>query len=44
MAKTLGPAEVLRTTLMSLGDKVQLALIYGSVAKRRDTAHSDAIY
>ncbi len=41
VAKTLGPAEILRGTLASLGDKVRLALVYGSVAKRRDTAHSD---
>lgn len=39
--KTLGPAEVLRTALQALGDKVRLALIYGSVAKRSDTALSD---
>ena len=41
VAKTLGPAEVLRGTLASLGDKVRLALVYGSVAKHSDTAHSD---
>ena len=41
VVKTLGPAEVLRGALTSLGDKVQLALLYGSVAKRSDTAHSD---
>ena len=44
VAKTFGPAEVLRGTLASLGDKVRLALVYGSVAKRRDTAHSASIY
>lgn len=41
VVKTLGPAEVLRAALTSLGDKVRLALLYGSVAKRSDTAHSD---
>jgi len=41
VVKTLGPAEVLRGALTSLGDKVRLALVYGSVAKRSDTAHSD---
>ncbi len=41
VAKTLGPAEVLRGTLVPLGDEVRLALVYGSVAKRSDTAHSD---
>jgi predicted nucleotidyltransferase len=41
VTKTLGPAEVLRTALLPLGDQVRLALVYGSVAKRSDTAHSD---
>lgn len=39
--KTLGPAEVLRDALAPLGDAVRLALVYGSVAKGSDTAHSD---
>ena len=39
--KTLGPAEVLRAALRPLGDAVRLALVYGSVAKGSDTAHSD---
>lgn len=41
VTKTLGPAEVLRAALMPLGGKLRLALIYGSVAKSSDTAHSD---
>lgn len=41
VTKTLGPAEVLRAALVPLGDAVRLALVYGSVAKRSDTAHSD---
>jgi predicted nucleotidyltransferase len=41
VTKTLGPAEVLRAALIPLGDQVRLALVYGSVAKRSDTAHSD---
>ncbi|MEK7322170.1 MAG: transcriptional regulator [Pseudomonadota bacterium] len=41
VVKTLGPAELLRAVLTALGDKVQLALVYGSVAKRSDTARSD---
>lgn len=41
VAKTLGVVEVLRTTLAPLTDKLRLALVYGSVAKSRDTAHSD---
>jgi predicted nucleotidyltransferase len=39
--KVLGPAEVLRAALLPLGEQVRLALVYGSVAKRNDTAHSD---
>lgn len=41
VTKTLGPAEVLRAALVSLGEAVRLALVYGSVAKGNDTAHSD---
>jgi predicted nucleotidyltransferase len=41
VAKTLGPAELLRAALAPLTRKVQLALLYGSVAKGRDTARSD---
>lgn len=41
VTKTLGPAEALRAALLPLGDKVRLALVYGSVAKHSDTAHSD---
>lgn len=41
VTKTLGPAEVLRAALVPFGDAVRLALVYGSVAKRSDTAHSD---
>lgn len=41
VTKTLGPAEVLRAALVPLGDQVRLALVYGSVAKGSDTAHSD---
>jgi predicted nucleotidyltransferase len=41
VVKTLGPAEVIRATLMPLGNKIRLALVYGSVAKHGDTAHSD---
>ncbi len=39
--KTLGPAQVLRDALAPLVDGIQLALLYGSVAARRDTALSD---
>ena len=41
VTKTLGLAEVLRGALVPLGETVRLALVYGSVAKRSDTAHSD---
>lgn len=41
VTKTLGPAEVLRAALVPLGETVRLALVYGSVAKRSDTAQSD---
>lgn len=41
VTKTLGPAEILRAALVPLGDAVRLALVYGSVAKGNDTAHSD---
>lgn len=41
VTKTLGAAEVLRAALAPLGDAVRLALLYGSVAKGSDTAHSD---
>ncbi len=41
VVKTLGPAEVVRTALAPLTDRICLALVYGSVAKRSDTATSD---
>jgi predicted nucleotidyltransferase len=39
--KVLGPADTLRVALAPLAGKVQLALLYGSIASRRDTAYSD---
>lgn len=41
VAKMLGPADILRTALAPFVRDVQLALLYGSVAKHRDTAMSD---
>lgn len=41
VAKLLGPADVLRQALAPIAVQLQLALLYGSVAARRDTAHSD---
>jgi predicted nucleotidyltransferase len=39
--KTVGLQEPVRAALEPLADKVSLALIYGSIAKRSDTAASD---
>lgn len=41
VSKALGPAEALRAALLPLGESIRLALVYGSVAKRSDTASSD---
>lgn len=41
VAKMLGPADILRVALAPIAERVPLALLYGSVATRRDTAHSD---
>jgi len=39
--KTAGVPDQLRTALGPLGSRIQLALLYGSVAKETDTAASD---
>jgi len=39
--KTVGAAEPLRQALLPLADRIQLAILYGSVAKAGDTATSD---
>ncbi|MGK7296279.1 MAG: nucleotidyltransferase domain-containing protein [Candidatus Wenzhouxiangella sp. M2_3B_020] len=39
--KLFGPAEVVRKALESLRDRIELALVYGSVAKGTDRADSD---
>lgn len=39
--KTIGLQESIRAALEPLAEKISLALIYGSVAKRSDTAASD---
>jgi predicted nucleotidyltransferase len=39
--KTVGLAEPLRTALAPFASKIAAAFVYGSVAKRSDTAHSD---
>lgn len=41
VTKTLGPAETLREALTPLAGQLQLALMYGSAAAGRNTAHSD---
>lgn len=39
--KTVGLAEPLRAALTPLADKIQAAFVFGSVAKKQDTATSD---
>lgn len=39
--KTLGPAPCIQTALDCLGDDIELALLYGSVARNTDHAGSD---
>lgn len=39
--KTVGAAEPLKAALAPLASQVQLALVYGSIAKSRETASSD---
>jgi predicted nucleotidyltransferase len=39
--KTVGVVEPLRSALASLAEHVELAIVFGSVAKRTDTAFSD---
>ncbi len=41
MQKTVGLAEPLRKALEPLSEKIRFAFVYGSVAKRKDTASSD---
>lgn len=41
VVKTFGVADVLKAALLPVADKIQLAFIYGSVAKGSDTAESD---
>jgi len=39
--KTFGIADVIREALLPLSDQIDLAFIYGSIAKKEDTASSD---
>jgi len=39
--KTMGLADLLRTALKPLAAQIDVAFVYGSVARQQDTAHSD---
>ena len=39
--KTVGLADPIRHALQAMSDKIQAAFVYGSVAKKTDTANSD---
>lgn len=39
--KTMGLADVLRNALAPLAQHIDVAFVYGSVARQQDTAHSD---
>lgn len=39
--KTMGLADVLRAALVPLAAQMDMAFVYGSVARQQDTAHSD---
>jgi len=39
--KTFGLADVLRSALLAHSNDIAVAFVYGSVAKRKDSAHSD---
>lgn len=41
VAKTLGPAQVVKDALRAIDNEIDVALIYGSVAKNTDRADSD---
>jgi hypothetical protein len=41
IAKTVGVSNSIRSALAILGTKVEVAFIYGSVARQREQAHSD---
>jgi predicted nucleotidyltransferase len=41
VAKTVGVFQLLRSALEPLSDRIQLAFVYGSLAKREETAQSD---
>ena len=41
VTKTLGPAQVIKDALSAIDNKIDVALVYGSVAKNTDRANSD---
>lgn len=41
MLKTVGLADILRSALLPLSDKIKAAFVYGSIAKGNDTTKSD---
>jgi uncharacterized protein len=41
MVKTAGAADVLKAAMASLGPRIQIALVYGSMAQARQKANSD---
>jgi predicted nucleotidyltransferase len=41
IAKTVGIADPLRHALKRIAPKITAAFVYGSVARQKDTAHSD---
>jgi predicted nucleotidyltransferase len=41
ITKTVGIHDAVRSALLSLGSEIQIAFIYGSVARQNERAHSD---
>jgi predicted nucleotidyltransferase len=41
IAKTVGIHDVIRSALASLGSEIQIAFVYGSVARQKERANSD---
>lgn len=41
VTKTMGMTDVLRAALVPLASQIDIAFVYGSIAKQEDTAHSD---
>jgi predicted nucleotidyltransferase len=41
ITKTVGTHDAIRSALMSLGSQIQIAFVYGSVARQKERANSD---